>query len=56
MPSCLLKELALGSVQRPWAQSDEEYRDIELIIVLDAFERLTHLSIDIRWLIPVDLD
>lgn len=51
-----VKELALGSVQRPWDDGDEEYRDLELIVVLDAFERLTHLSIDIRWLIPITLD
>lgn len=51
-----VKELALGSVQRPWADGDEEYRNVELIVVLDAFEKLTHLSIDIRWLIPIMLD
>lgn len=51
-----VKELALGSVQRSWANGDEEYRDVELIVVLDAFEKLTHLSIDIRWLIPITLD
>ncbi|KAK7722632.1 hypothetical protein SLS64_001169 [Diaporthe eres] len=51
-----VKELALGSVQRPWDDGDEEYRDLELIVVMDAFERLTHLSIDIRWLIPITLD
>lgn len=51
-----VKELALGSVQRPWADGDEEYRDLELIVVLDAFERLTRLSIDIRWVVPVTLD
>lgn len=51
-----VKGLALGSVQRPWDDGDEEYRDLELIVVLDAFERLTHLSIDIRWLIPITLD
>lgn len=51
-----VKELALGSVQRSWDDGDEEYRDLELIVVLDAFERLTHLSIDIRWLIPITLD
>lgn len=51
-----VKELALGSVQRPWADGDEEYRNVELIVVLTSFEKLTHLSIDIRWLIPVMLD
>lgn len=51
-----VKELALGSVQRTWADGDEEYRNLELIVVLGAFERLTHLSIDIRWLIPITLD
>lgn len=51
-----VKELALGSVQRPWADGDEEYRDLELIVVLEAFERLTRLSIDIRWVVPVTLD
>lgn len=51
-----VKELALGSVQRPWADGDEEYRNVELIVILDAFEKLTHLSIDIRWLIPIMLD
>lgn len=51
-----VKELALGNVQRPWDNGDEEYRDLELIVVLDSFERLTHLSIDVRWLIPISLD
>lgn len=51
-----MKELALGSVQRSWADGDEEYRDVELIVVLDTFEKLTHLSIDIRWLLPIMLD
>lgn len=51
-----VKDLALGSVQRPWADGDEEYRNVELIVVLGSFEKLTHLSIDIRWLIPIMLD
>lgn len=51
-----VKELALGSVQRPWADGDEEYRHLELIVVLGSFERLTRLSIDIRWLIPITLN
>lgn len=51
-----VKELVLGNVQRPWDNGDEEYRDLELIVGLGAFERLTHLSIDIRWLIPISLD
>lgn len=51
-----VKTLALGSVHRPWADGNEEYRDLELIVVLGAFERLTYLSIDIRWLIPITLD
>lgn len=51
-----VKELALGSVQRPCADGDEEYRDLELIFVLDAFEKLTRLSIDIRWVVPITLD
>lgn len=51
-----VKELTLGSVQRSWDNGDQEYRDLELIVVLDSFERLTHLSIDVRWLIPISLD
>lgn len=51
-----VKELVLGSVQRPWADGDEEHRHVELIVVLGAFERLTHLSIDVRWLVPIMLD
>lgn len=51
-----VKELALGSVQRDWDNGDEEYRDLELVVVLGAFERLTHLSIDLRWLVPISLD
>lgn len=51
-----VKELVLGNVKRPWDNGDEEYRDLELIVGLGAFERLTRLSIDIRWLIPISLD
>lgn len=51
-----IKELTLGSVKRSWDNGDQEYRDLELIVVLDSFERLTRLSIDVRWLIPISLD
>lgn len=51
-----VKELTLGNVQRSWDNGDQEYRDLELIVVLDSFERLTRLSIDVRWLIPISLD
>lgn len=56
-----VEDLTLGSVQRRWVQrrwvrDDEEYHDLELIVVLPLFCNLTRLSIDIRWLVPVDLD
>ncbi|KAK2615596.1 hypothetical protein N8I77_002340 [Diaporthe amygdali] len=51
-----VKELSLGSVCRPWDDGDEEYQNLELIVLLGLFEKLTHLSIDLRWLVPITLD
>lgn len=48
-----VRDLRLGSTRRREDDGRAEFRGLEVVCVLDAFERLARLVIDLRWLVPV---